>query len=983
MAPGTENPPGEYSRKRKKIEHCRMNTKEPQSIPPVTPEGSSPIAANGNWRWAFAMAVVMLVGIVSYLLWHSYQTQSRLQTAAINRLVEDLNSRAKAAEYFIRERENDVNELATSKIVTAYFTNKSLGMSEAYGLKGSLNLIHRQFRHINESTILGGEAIYTRLVLFSLNCEQLVEYQGVSPCPIHRWDWQIISSKTVRQITSLLDRVNPSYLVFIAPVRLSGEIVGYIAGWVSLDVIYRQFIAFEQMPTGHPSRAGTGTIISTGGDNWHATPPIDERLMQSLKRELAMDQAPKKQMQEGFGHPQEALQRPGAYFTLPGGFGRNNTLFVVETRLSLNDIYLVRLIEQTHLVDPHGPIRLLILLALISAALFGIAFVAMRHGAKAQALAVRLTESKRSQKEIRRINEQLKNEILQRKMAESQVTREKNLLRNLIAAIPDIIFYKDIDSAYLGCNPSFEAFCGKKEEHIQHKTAIDIFDRNIAGAFLDQDKDVLNKGEVVQFEQWVDYPDGQHVLLETKKTPYYSETGQMIGLIGISRDITAHKQTELALREQRERLELVIHATNTGVWEWNVETGETVFNERWAAIVGYTVAELSPISIQTWVDLCHSEDLERSNQALARHFSGETEYYHCECRMRHKQGHWVWVYDCGRVVEWSPANKPLRMMGTHSDITQRKQDEEAIRQANETLELRIKERAREIEQLHSQMVMQEKMASVGQLAAGIAHELNNPINFVRTNFATLTENFTDLTKVLEAYRGFVDDYDTRYDTAERVSAIRAKEQSLQIDYLLEDIPALFRESERGFERIARIIQSMRDFSHIDHTGNLTFYNLNKGIEDTLVIAKNLYKYNADVQTDLGDLPEVPCLPEQINQVLLNLVVNGAQAIAENLEGAKGLICIRTWHEGNQVCCRIADNGPGIPSAIRSRIFEPFFTTKAPGKGTGLGLSISYDIIVHKHQGKLVVDCPEIGGTVFTISLPMERQPKATTDEDSR
>jgi len=176
---------------------------------------------------------------------------------------------------------------------------------------------------------------------------------------------------------------------------------------------------------------------------------------------------------------------------------------------------------------------------------------------------------------------------------------------------------------------------------------------------------------------------------------------------------------------------------------------------------------------------------------------------------------------------------------------------------------------------------------------------------------------------------------------------------------------------------------MRDFSHVDHTGSLTWFDINKGIADTLVIARNVYKYHADVQTDLGDLPEIQCLPEQINQVLLNLVVNSAQAIAEKPEGGKGLIAIRTWREDNNVCCQIADNGPGIPAAIRSRVFEPFFTTKAPGQGTGLGLSISYDIIVHKHRGKLVVDCPETGGTVFTLRLPVEAQPMVISNEDSQ
>ncbi len=289
------------------------------------------------------------------------------------------------------------------------------------------------------------------------------------------------------------------------------------------------------------------------------------------------------------------------------------------------------------------------------------------------------------------------------------------------------------------------------------------------------------------------------------------------------------------------------------------------------------------------------------------------------------------------------------------------------------LQAKVRERTLEIEQMHGQMVMQEKMASVGQLAAGIAHELNNPINFVRTNFATLTENFADIEAIFRDYRRLVDDYESRFDSPAKLTAIRAKETTLQLDYILDDIPDLFDESERGFERIARIIQSMRDFSHVDRTGDLSLFNINQGIEDTLVIARNVYKYHSEIQMDLGDLPEIACLPEQLNQVFLNLIVNSAQAIEAQSGTTKGVIAIRTWQADNHVCCTITDNGPGIPEKIRSRIYEPFFTTKEPGKGTGLGLSISYDIIVHKHWGKLTVDCPRTGGTVFTLRIPMDLQ----------
>jgi PAS domain S-box-containing protein len=439
----------------------------------------------------------------------------------------------------------------------------------------------------------------------------------------------------------------------------------------------------------------------------------------------------------------------------------------------------------------------------------------------------------------------------------------------------------------------------------------------------------------------------------------------------LTREIEQRRKAEEQAAEGRERLELVVYATDIGVWEWFVPTGETVFNERWADIVGYSLTELEPVNIHTWLDLCHPDDLQYSEILLQKHFSGETDLYDCECRMRHKNGHWVWVHDRGRVVEWLEAGKPLRMAGTHADISRRKEAELAIFEANKTLEQRVEDRTKELVQLHGQMVMHEKMASVGQLAAGIAHELNNPINFVRTNFATLADNFTDLSAMLKAYQESMEKCGQGVGQAAIAEKLAVLAKEVNIDFLLTDIPVLLAESEAGFERIAKIIQAMRDFSRSEMAEDFCWANINTGLEATLVIARNEYRYNAEIVKNFGELPEIYCMLQQLNQVFLNLIVNSSQAIAAMPPGYQGLITLSTWTEGNHVICEIGDNGPGVPESIRHRIFEPFFTTKAPGKGTGLGLSISYDIIVNKHYGELKVACPATGGTVFTISLPIK------------
>lgn len=289
---------------------------------------------------------------------------------------------------------------------------------------------------------------------------------------------------------------------------------------------------------------------------------------------------------------------------------------------------------------------------------------------------------------------------------------------------------------------------------------------------------------------------------------------------------------------------------------------------------------------------------------------------------------------------------------------------------NQTLEERVEERTRELEITHQQMVLQEKLASIGQLAAGLAHEINNPVNFLRINLASLKEDVTDLRLLLEAYRAIIRSAETRPPSPEELQKLEKLENQLSIDHLLDDLPVIFDESERGFERISTIIGSMRNFSFRHAVDQRVQFDINKGIRDTLIIARNEYRYHAEIETDLQEIPMVSCNPEQINQVFLNLIINSAHAIASQKRANKGNITIATSCSGNDVICTVSDDGPGIPPETRSRIFEPFFTTKEPGKGTGLGLSISYDIITRKHGGTISATCPPSGGSTFTITLPL-------------
>jgi two-component system, NtrC family, sensor kinase len=290
----------------------------------------------------------------------------------------------------------------------------------------------------------------------------------------------------------------------------------------------------------------------------------------------------------------------------------------------------------------------------------------------------------------------------------------------------------------------------------------------------------------------------------------------------------------------------------------------------------------------------------------------------------------------------------------------------------EQAEAELKKRYAELSELNAklsaaqdQLMQSEKLASIGQLAAGVAHEINNPIGYVYSNIGSLETYLGDLFRLLDAYEAAEADLPAGPTRA----ALEALRRELDVAFLKEDVPMLMGESKEGITRVKKIVQDLKDFSHVDSAAEWQWVDLHKGLDSTLNIVNNEIKYRADVVRDYGELPEVECLPMQLNQVFMNLAVNAAHAMGES----RGTITVRTGVDGEQVWIEFADNGCGIPEAVLPRIFDPFFTTKPVGKGTGLGLSLSYGI-VQNHHGRIEVDSEVGKGTTFRVTLPI-RQPQ--------
>ena len=262
-----------------------------------------------------------------------------------------------------------------------------------------------------------------------------------------------------------------------------------------------------------------------------------------------------------------------------------------------------------------------------------------------------------------------------------------------------------------------------------------------------------------------------------------------------------------------------------------------------------------------------------------------------------------------------------------------------------------------------QLLQSERLASIGQLAAGVAHEINNPIGYVFSNFGTLEAYLQRLFEMLEAYEQ-AEPALASSTIANRLAALRER---VELDYLKQDIPMLMGESREGLSRVRKIVQDLKDFSRVDTHQEWTWASLHQGIDSTLNIVANEIKYRADVRREYGTLPDIECLPSELNQVFLNLLVNAAHAFG--LE--RGLIVVRSGDAGDEVWVEVEDNGSGIAPEHLARVFDPFFTTKPVGRGTGLGLSLAYGI-VQKHHGRIDVRSEPGRGSCFRVTLPVRR-----------
>ena len=885
--------------------------------------------------------VVLLAGLLLFVGWGNYSAQVELRQASMERFADYAAREASSLGHFLSDRMNDLDDVATSREIQAYYENKALGMSREYGLWASQVAISEMLGRFVRRKTLDGARVYRRIAYVDVQGNLLADDQGVPDdpsCCAEKVPGDLVPGKvSARFVEEGEGRHLALFLPYVHKTARTGTIVAWLNTESVLSSLMEDFNRTHDhwfnylVDDGHlycPVHVAPAALERLVAEGWPPKPGVVVRHVLSAERD---------------GHVE---------------------FLAVSSPVEGTGFTLLTLAPEAQLLGDVSPGELLFFTVVIGVLLLGGGGAILWFSGRNLVLRVQVDEAARQAKVVADKNRQLEAEVGARKAAENAL-RETNdaleervrqrtgdleeqtralsrevaerreaesVMRFIFNNTHDAIFIHDLNGEIIDVNQRMlDMYRVTREEAFSLSILDDFSGPEASAGFLDECWKQVIDGENVGFE-WTARRPGDGHLFDVQVALNRIDMGGRSVIFANVHDISEEKRRLSEQQEHQEFLNTIFEGVGAAIFVFDPELGRTV--------------DCNAVS-ERLLSLSREEILDASCKVQVL-FTGQ-ERQDLLCPERHDRQE----YEEGMLILADDSTLPVSLhtfeifIGGKAHLVQ--------------VVFNIAER----KTLERKLNIAQKLESIGQLASGIAHEINTPIQYVGDSIRFVKD-------ALEDVFALVDLYVTAQAGEDKAEAIKELRDDMDWEFVHEEMPKACDRAMEGVGRVASIVLAMKNFSHPGEE-EAKPVDINKAIENTVTVTRNEWKYAADLETRLDpDLPLVHCFPGGLNQVLLNIIINAAHAIAGNEStGDRGMITVTTSFDDAWAEIRIADSGCGISKDNLAKIFDPFFTTKEVGKGTGQGLAIVHDIIVEKHGGTIDVESEEGVGTTFIIRLPID------------